>query len=185
MIAYIHEITHNSKVNGPFERTVIHFQGCTLNCAGCFNTSTHPMKSGKEYTIDSLFKEIPNNQQHITISGGEPMLQSSFLLSFLKKCREHNLSIVLFSGFYKNEIEKVKEGKEILSLIDVLIDGRYDETVKTKDLKGSNNQNVHLFTDTYKQSDFHSRRIEVLIDENGELRMTGFPTKEIINGIKQ
>lgn len=184
-IAYIHEITKQSKVNGPFNRTVIHFQGCTLNCPGCFNTSTHPMKNGIQHTVESLLKEIPKEQEHITISGGEPFLQASFLLDFVKACRENNYKIVVFSGFYKHEIEKMQEGKEVLKYIDVLIDGRFEENKQTNDLKGSNNQTVHLLTDVYTAKQFQKHQVEILIGPNGELRMTGFPTGNLINSIKE
>lgn len=178
-------ITYNSTVNGPGERTVIHFQGCKFNCVGCFNSDTHDLYGGIEIDWSDLIRQIPINPTGITISGGEPFLQQEELLRFVEFLSAFGYDIVVFSGFYKHEILKLKLGKEILKHIDVLIDGRFDESLVTRGwLHGSDNQTIHLITDRYALEDFKKRDVEFTFNEKGEVSITGFPTNELLNEVK-
>lgn len=173
---YIHQITPYSVVNGPFERTVIHFQGCTLSCPGCFNTSTHPMKDGMSLSVKDLLVQIPSGQEHITISGGEPFLQAKELLELVQVLRTKGFGIVLFSGFYLNEIKKIPEAEKVLEFIDVLIDGRFEEeNVAQNGIRGSSNQTLHFLTDKYTPEQMTNRQFEIQFNKDGGIIMTGFP----------
>ena len=82
---YINSIKFNrSLVDGPGVRTVVFFQGCDLRCKGCQNKSTWDTKSGTEVEVAELAtllrKEVCNKK--ITFSGGEPLSQSEFLLTY-------------------------------------------------------------------------------------------------------
>lgn len=174
---YIHQITPSSVVNGPFQRTVIHFQGCTLACPGCFNSSTHPMKDGMELSVSDILNQLPEEQKHVTISGGEPFLQIRGLLSLVQALREKDIGIVIFSGFTRSEIEKMPLGKSVLANIDVLIDGRFDEQkMADSGIRGSTNQTIYFLTERYHSEQFEQRQFELLFKEDGQILITGFPT---------
>lgn len=136
-------------------------------------------------TVEDIVNEIPDGQQHVTISGGEPLLQTKGLLSLVKALRQEGIGVILFSGFYLNEIHKVPEGKEILSYIDCLIDGRFeqDNTAQTG-VRGSRNQTIHLFSNRYTHDQLEKREIEFLFKEDGEVIITGFPDEELITALK-
>ena len=94
----IHEYLRGSCANGPGTRTVVWFQGCTLNCHGCFNPRTHDPEGGKLITSDELCGQLLSPGapcDGITVSGGEPFQQPEGLLALLKSLRERNAPPVL------------------------------------------------------------------------------------------
>ena len=181
----IHAFTPYSSVNGPGERSVLHFQGCRFSCPGCFNPETHAMDQGRVESIDSVLNWIPVDVEGVTISGGEPFLQREALLQLVSSIKEKGYTVVVFSGYYLHEIQKLEYGLDILSYVDVLIDGRFDQELKSQSsLHGSDNQNIHLFTNRYNRSDFNNREVEFTIDLNGEIQITGFPTSSTLSKVK-
>ena len=46
----LHAFVPASRANGPGLRAVIYFQGCSLQCAGCWNPDTHKFR-GMEVTV--------------------------------------------------------------------------------------------------------------------------------------
>jgi anaerobic ribonucleoside-triphosphate reductase activating protein len=180
----IHSFTPSTFVNGPGNRAMIHFQGCTLACPGCFNTFTHSKAGGEEISVHDLINRIPLTVDGVTISGGEPFLQPESLLELVISLRKHHDSIVVFSGFYLKEIQKMTYGPKILNYVDVLIDGRFDpEKIAEDGLRGSSNQTVHLLTGRHSLDEFQERNVEITIDPEGNLTMTGFPTSDLRQGI--
>ncbi|SEB27690.1 4Fe-4S single cluster domain-containing protein [Paenibacillus sp. 276b] len=177
----IHEITHHSTVNGPGQRSVIHFQGCKFQCPGCFNPSTHSLAGGRNISINEIISSIPTTIKDITISGGEPFLQPLALVTLAHALKHFGYSIVVFTGFYLQEIEKLNYGPQILELIDVLIDGRYDEKASSLiGLHGSDNQTIHFLSDRYNHTDFQTRDVEIFISVEGETQITGFPDDNLL-----
>jgi anaerobic ribonucleoside-triphosphate reductase activating protein len=133
-------------------------------------------------TLNQVLEKIPDDVDGVTISGGEPFLQARSLLAlvtFIKATRR--LPIIVFSGFYCDEIEKMKIGRKVLEKIDALIDGRFEEQLLSlNQLRGSANQTIHLFTDVYRLKDFEKREAEVIVSPEGEMFITGFPSKGIL-----
>ncbi|WP_164684848.1 4Fe-4S single cluster domain-containing protein [Brevibacillus reuszeri] len=182
----IHGFTPYSKVNGPGERSVLHLQGCRFACPGCFNPETHSLDAGQVVSVDTILSWIPIEVGGVTISGGEPFLQQEALLELVRKLRLQGKSLIIFSGFYHREIMRLRHGVEILSYVDALIDGRFDqEKMSVYSLHGSDNQRVHLFTDRYNLCDFQDRDIEITFDLVGNVSITGFPTESILKQFKR
>ncbi|WP_044647682.1 4Fe-4S single cluster domain-containing protein [Paenibacillus terrae] len=181
----IHSFTPSTYVNGPGKRAMIHFQGCTLNCPGCFNTYTHSNDNGREMSLDEILSLLPSDIDGVTISGGEPFLQPSSLLQLVQALKQMDLSIVVFTGFYRKEISKINYGPHILHYIDALIDGRFnEEQIATTGLRGSSNQTIHLLTKRHIAAEFEERNIEVTINAEGNLTMTGFPSTDLRSGMQ-
>lgn len=182
----IHSFTPSTFVNGPGNRALIHFQGCTLACPGCFNNLTHAKDAGEEISVIELVNLIPDSAEGITISGGEPFLQPEALFELITALRPKFDSIVVFSGFYLHEIQKIVRGSDILAMIDVLIDGRFEQDrVADNGLRGSSNQTIHILSDRHTHDEFTQRNVEITINSNGDLSMTGFPTADLITGIAE
>lgn len=144
--------------NGPGVRVSLFVSGCTHHCRECFNPETWDFTYGEEYT-DQVTAEIlealsPDYIQGITILGGEPFEPSnqSALLPLYREIRKRypGKNIWVYSG-YTLEQDLLAESRarteitdEILSLIDVLVDGEFVPEQKNISLKfrGSENQRI-------------------------------------------
>lgn len=143
-------IAYESLVNGPGLRRVFFAQGCKHNCKGCFNPETHDFEGGEEFNIDSLIDDVKSNPmlKGITFSGGDPLEQGESFAYMAKRFKEIGLNIWVFTG-YKFEyilenLDKIAGWRELIENIDVLVDGRFEETLKNDNIKfkGSSNQRI-------------------------------------------
>ena len=168
-----------SKVNGPGNRFVLWTQGCSKGCKNCFNPETWSTDLYKELSPTQIFELIKNFKlEGVTISGGDPLEQEEELLELLFLLKEIKLpkGIILFTGFSRNEIRENPIREKCLSYIDILIDGRYEEELKTdSSLRGSSNQEFYFFSDKISREElFFDQEIELSL-ENDKIVMTGFP----------
>ncbi len=165
--------------NGPGKRAVLWLQGCTLNCPGCFNPQTHSPTGGRAISIKNLLSrilQISDSVEGITISGGEPLQQLRSLLLLLSEIRKQtNLSILLFSGFTFEEICSFPTANQLLTTVDVLISGRYDQTADIQNLwVGSSNKTIHILSSRYSMKDLSNIPVaEMIITPNGEILSSG------------
>ena len=177
MILRVHNYVKSSSVNGPGKRFCLWVQGCNLNCPNCFNPQTHSLTSGTLYeTIDiSQLIISTSNIEGVSISGGEPFLQSEALLELVKVIkRESNLSILIFSGFAYDELKERRIAQAVLEKIDILVAGRYDDNLKIDDpILSSSNQKVHFLTNRYSLSDFATSNREIIITKEGNIVLSG------------
>ena len=175
----IHAIEPRSRANGPGVRYALWVQGCTLACPGCFNPDTHALAPGRDRSIDELVADIAaqgDGIEGVTISGGEPFEQPAGLLALVRAIRRTSqLSILVFSGYRRQELEQQSLGPAILASIDVLIDGRYQAGERLgHGLRGSGNQAAHFLTDRYQRTDLDRTPVgEVLIGPDGTVRISG------------
>lgn len=176
---HIHDLELGSFANGPGRRAVVWFQGCTLACPGCFNPQTHSSTQGTSIHPAHLAAQILAHAAElagVTISGGEPLQQPFGLLHFLQLIRANSdLSIVLFSGFTWEEIQKMPFSAQLPELVDVLIAGRYQEQLNVgRGLVGSANKTFHYFTNRYRRQDFEKiPEAEITIGADGEIFVSG------------
>ena len=142
--------------NGPGVRISLFVSGCTHRCKNCFNEEAWDFNYGKPFTgenIDQILEYLaPDYIWGLTLLGGEPFERSNQqgLLPLRRKVRERcpNKTIWCFSGYlFDRDIMGRMAGdwpetKELLSYIDVLVDGEFVEEKKdlTKRFKGSANQ---------------------------------------------
>jgi anaerobic ribonucleoside-triphosphate reductase activating protein len=175
----IHSLLWKSKANGPGTRSVVWFQGCSVQCPGCFNPLTHSFQPNQLIEPSELAKEIvfqSKETEGITISGGEPFDQLAGLLIFLQAIRSlSQLSVILFSGYSFDKISKMPQSIEIMQNVDVLIAGPFDKTrLQQKNLAGSSNKTYHFFTDKYSLKDFETiPEAEIVIDSQGNITFSG------------
>lgn len=155
--------------NGPGVRISLFVSGCTRGCKECFNKEAWDFNYGKPFTqevIDSIIDYLkPDYVEGLTLLGGEPFERTNQqgLLPLLKQVRSTypDLSIWCFSGYdFEEDImgrmyKEWPETKEMLSYIDVLVDGRF--MVELKDLrlkfKGSSNQRTIMVQDTLQSGE--------------------------------
>lgn len=144
--------------NGTGVRISLFVSGCTNRCDGCFQPQTWDFEYGKEFdetAEDKLMKMLePYYIQGLTLLGGEPMEPDNqrALLPFIKRIREvyPNKDIWCFTGFSYDQLKengshpRCEVTDEFLGDIDVLVDGRFIEELKSPSLwfRGSSNQRV-------------------------------------------
>lgn len=140
----------DSIVDGEGIRTVLWTQGCSHNCKGCHNPNTHAFDKGFLVDIEDLKKEISNLkfQDGITLSGGDPFFQPEAILEIARYCQSINLNIWCYTGFTYEQIIVMSKSNpiflELLSNINVLVDGKFMIEEKSLNLKfrGSRNQRI-------------------------------------------
>ena len=119
--AYIKEIFTSIQGEGPYigcKQLFIRFTTCNLNCKYCDTDFIHDLK---EYTIDALLDEInkETNIHSISLTGGEPLLDSSFLINFLPLT---NKKIYLeTNGTLDKNLKKIIDYVDIISM-DIKLD---------------------------------------------------------------
>lgn len=141
-------IIEESIVDGPGIRFVIFTQGCPKRCFMCHNASTQNLTGGYIENLDKIVDNWCKNPliDGITISGGEPFIQPDKVLYLVEKALETNLNVLLYSGFYYEELIKMnnKYINEILDKANYLIDGPFEYKLKNLNLlfRGSSNQRI-------------------------------------------
>lgn len=157
--------------NGEGIRTTLFVSGCTNRCKNCFQPQTWSFDYGEPFTekveeeILDTFK-IPS-VRGLTLLGGEPMEPSNqrALLPFLKKFKERypDRDLWLFTGNLYEELmglrgehpKCIEVTRDILSLVDILVDGRFIEEEKSLGLRfrGSRNQRIIDMNKTRKKGE--------------------------------
>jgi anaerobic ribonucleoside-triphosphate reductase activating protein len=193
----LHAFVAASRANGPGLRAVIYFQGCSLNCPGCWNPTSHKFR-GTDLTIDSVVQGFEaamrsSPLEGVTFSGGEPMQQAQALAELIGEIRtvEPSASMGMFTGYTTTELdegryatrpqatrtEKQRLWRIVRAHLAFAVMGRYDRTQPgTEALRTSKNQKLVLFSSRYDEHDFGRQFVEVGIDPSGTTVVTGFPT---------
>ncbi|WP_415748469.1 anaerobic ribonucleoside-triphosphate reductase activating protein [Streptococcus mitis] len=126
-------------------------QGLTLLCEGCYNVATWSFNAGIPYTAEleeQIMADLAQPYvQGLTLLGGEPFLNTGILLPLVKRIRKElpDKDIWSWTGYTWEEMMLETPDKlELLSLIDILVDGRYDRTKRNLMLqfRGSSNQRI-------------------------------------------
>ncbi len=143
--------------NGPGVRVSLFVSGCTHRCEGCFNEIAWDFSYGEPFT-DAVENELlealsPDFIAGITLLGGEPFEPENqrALLPFLKRVREAfpQKTVWCYSGYTLEQLQGESRARcevtdEMLSILDVLVDGRFVLAKKNIRLRfrGSENQRL-------------------------------------------
>ncbi|MEG1559689.1 MAG: anaerobic ribonucleoside-triphosphate reductase activating protein [Clostridia bacterium] len=143
-------VIRESIVDGPGIRLTVFLQGCPHDCPGCHNPETHNINGGYVGNIEKILEAVDADPllRGITLSGGEPFLQSEAVLPLVKAIISRNKDIVVFSGYTFEELIELSEVRpsiiELLKRTFMLIDGRFIIERKNISLlfRGSENQRI-------------------------------------------
>lgn len=140
--------------NGPGIRTSLFVSGCNHNCKGCFNKEYQDFEYGERWN-EKFFYQLLNQLekkeiQGLTLLGGEPMEHARELTVILKDLKNIldskglKKDFWIYSGFTLEEIKRNEDMLNLLKECDVLVDGRFVESLKNPNLRfrGSSNQNI-------------------------------------------
>ena len=164
---YYGAVRKTDVANGPGVRVSLFVSGCTHHCKGCFQPETWDFSYGRVYTQETE-KEIMDSLNHdyikgLTLLGGEPFEPSNQkvlvgLLRLVKNALPEK-DIWCYTG-YTYETDMLKDSRarcgvtdEMLSMIDVLVDGEFLEEEKDISLpfRGSHNQRLIDLPKTRRQ----------------------------------
>jgi len=169
---YYSAIKYRDIANGLGVRTVLFVSGCRNHCEGCFQPETWNFKNGKVFdkeAEDAIIESMkPDFIKGLTLLGGDPFEPENQegLIAFMRRVKKEcpNKDVWAYTGYLLDE-ELAPNGKnyteyteELLSYIDVLVDGPFILAQKSLSLKfkGSKNQRV---------IDMHVYRLEGRIEE--------------------
>lgn len=155
-----HSIFYDDMKNGAGLRVVLFVSGCSHNCKGCHNPMTHDPKSGELFdskAMDRIRKHLDHKYvDGITLSGGDPLYCSNRndidILIDIIKAEFPNKTIWLYTGYKLEEIMEDYKLKEIVSKVDVLVDGKFeiDKLDANYPWAGSINQRIINVKETLK-----------------------------------
>ncbi len=162
----IHSFQSLGTLDGPGIRFVVFFQGCNLRCGCCHNPDTWEIDAGKEYTAEEIiekavrFKEYFGQEGGITLSGGEPLLQSEFAKEIFILAHENGINTCLdTSGSILNDTVR-----ELLSHTDrVLLDIKYVTEEGYRSYVGCDIARVLRFLDYLSQAKIPTTLRQVII----------------------
>ncbi len=145
-LAYIHSIETFGTVDGPGIRFVIFMQGCPLKCKYCHNRDTWETNQGNLTNLTDLILEIKRYIPYmkssgggVTVSGGEPLLQTKFLINLFVELKKMNIHTALDTA---GSIQINSDIEELLKYTDlVLLDIKHIIDSKAIKLTGLSNKN--------------------------------------------
>lgn len=149
--------THDT-ANGPGVRVSLFVSGCTHQCKGCFNTEAWDFNYGEPFTEAEEAAIVQGLEpwfiRGLSLLGGEPFepVNQQALLPLLRKVRKAypEKTVWCYTGYdFEQDLLTGRLGdwattEEMLSYIDVLVDGEFKLDLKNPNLRfrGSENQRV-------------------------------------------
>ena len=151
--------------NGEGIRVSLFVSGCRNRCKGCFQPETWDFNHGNKFTdatVTEIFAAVDNpSVRGLTILGGEPMEpeNQAELLPFLRRFKDKfpHKTVWIYTGNSYEQLmgehrNHTEHTEELLSFVDILVDGRFIEEEKSLGLRfrGSENQRVIDMNQTRK-----------------------------------
>jgi anaerobic ribonucleoside-triphosphate reductase activating protein len=139
-------IIEDTMVDGPGFRTAIYCAGCPNACPGCHNPGSWDINNGREMSTEEIMKVIEADPfANVTFSGGDPMFQPEGFAELARAIRERtDKTIWCYSGFTFETLMRNPKQRELLELLDVLVDGPFVQELRDESLifRGSGNQRI-------------------------------------------
>ena len=140
------EIVEDTTVDGPGFRTTVYCAGCPNRCPGCHNPQSWDIANGKAMDVEEVLEIVLADPfADVTFSGGDPMFQPAGFAALARAIKERSAkNIWCYTGYLFEDILLNAQQSELLESIDVLVDGRFVEALKSEELpfRGSSNQRI-------------------------------------------
>lgn len=138
------DIVPGTTVDGPGLRTSIYFAGCSHHCKGCHNPQSWDPSGGKDMSIDEIMEVVDYNGFDVTFSGGDPIYQIEELLKLAARLKAEGYGIWCYTGYVYEDVASHPLMSRLLEFCDVLVDGKFDQSLKDVGLlfRGSSNQRL-------------------------------------------
>lgn len=147
MKGYIHSIETMGLLDGPGIRIVVFFQGCPIRCSFCHNPDTwipgKNLEVTPKYIVDIVrkYRSYIEEGGGVTISGGEPLLQSKFLLEVLKLCKKagiHTCIDTAGNGYDEAYLDEILKYTDLIILDIKAIDEDMYKKITTSNMNKFN-----------------------------------------------
>ena len=148
---YVADYKRFQFVDGEGVRCSLYVAGCLFKCDGCFNEQAWSFRCGEPYSRaleDRVMADLAHpGVQGLSLLGGEPFLNTQVCLAVVRRMRAElpGKDVWCWSGYTFEELVADSEDKrELLALVDVLVDGPFEEARRdlTLAFRGSTNQRV-------------------------------------------
>lgn len=151
MVGFIHSQESFGTVDGPGIRYVLFLQGCPMRCIYCHNPDTWEVGTGRQMTPNEVISEVLKNRDFyskggITVTGGEPLMQTEFVTELFKLAKEENIHTCIDTSgavFNPSEHASIDELMRYTDL--VMLDIKHIDDKKHKELCKMGNKNILEF----------------------------------------
>lgn len=144
-------------VNGPGTRCTLFVAGCEHKCTGCYNAVSWSPRAGEPYSLqleaqimaDLCDTDLP--RQGLSLTGGDPLfpLNLSTIERLLRRVKKTcpDKDVWMWTGYTLETLSD--DQRRVISMIDVLIDGRFEQEQSDRSLlwRGSRNQRILAVSD--------------------------------------
>ena len=187
--AKVHSIESFGTVDGPGIRFVLFLQGCHLQCKYCHNRDTWDMNGGEYKSVDEIIEKINRYKNYmllsgggVTVTGGEPLLQASFLLELFKKLKENGISTCIDTSGMVVLTDLIKEVLKYTDL--VLLDIKHIDDEKCKELVGFSNKKELEFAKYLSENNINMWIRQVLVPGYTDNEQDLIRLKEFLKTLK-
>ena len=139
-------VLEDTTVDGPGFRTAIYAAGCNNRCPGCHNPDSWDIEKGEFVSTDYLLEKVlADDFANVTFSGGDPLFQPEGFTQLARDIKKKSKKTIwCYTGLRFEMILKNERQSALLPYIDVLVDGRYEQSQRQESLlfRGSKNQRL-------------------------------------------
>lgn len=153
MKGYIHSTESFGSVDGPGVRFLIFMQGCPMRCAYCHNPDTWKFSNNDSQAVEAeelldkaeRYRSYWGKKGGITVSGGEALMQTDFLIELFTKAKQRGIHTCLDTSaqpFTRKEpyFSKFQQLMEVTDLL--LLDIKHIDNEEHKRLTRHSNENI-------------------------------------------
>ncbi len=138
-------IVRGTSVDGPGLRTSVYLAGCSHHCPGCHNQQSWDFAGGETITVDQLITDIADDEEDVTLTGGDPMQHPTGVLELARRIKEDlHRNLWCFTGYRWEQLTADYQMRQMLNYIDVVVDGEFVMAKRDTKLhfRGSSNQRI-------------------------------------------
>lgn len=156
-MGYVHSIETMGLVDGPGIRVVVFLQGCKLRCKFCHNPDTWftntNLQIEPQELVDRIRKFRPYFEESgggVTFSGGEPLMQSTFLKEVLKLCKKYGINTCVDTsgtGYKEEDLDEIFKWTDLF-----LVDVKAINSIDYKNITGQEMNEFNYFLERLNKS---------------------------------
>lgn len=139
-------IIEDTTVDGPGFRTAIYAAGCPNACPGCHNPESWDINRGQTMSTGELLQKVLEDEfADVTFSGGDPMFQPEGFAELAQAIKSNSSKTIwCYTGYTFENLLRNPSQLKLLQYIDVLVDGRFVQSLRDESLyfRGSSNQRL-------------------------------------------
>ncbi|MCD7937242.1 MAG: anaerobic ribonucleoside-triphosphate reductase activating protein [Tannerellaceae bacterium] len=140
------DIIEDTTVDGPGFRTAIYAAGCPHRCPGCHNSGSWDIRQGQLLSAGEIADRVLKNElADVTFTGGDPLYQPEGFTRLARIIKEKSSKTIwCYTGYRFEALFTNPVQYDLLKYIDVLVDGRFEQSQRQEGLifRGSANQRL-------------------------------------------